>query len=63
MGGHSVPVEDIRRRFKRSLTHFIDDYLPLATRWAIWDNRGLPAKWMATSATNDVNLVRRLIAL
>ena len=63
MGGHNVPVPDIRRRFKRSLTHLIDYYLPLATRWAIWDNRGLPAKRMATSATDDVNSARRLIAL
>jgi predicted ABC-type ATPase len=63
MGGHYVPAADIRRRFKRSLTHLIDDYLPLATRWAIWDNRGLPAKRLATSATDDVNVVRRLIGL
>src|SRR6266702_8610141 len=34
MGGHDVPVTDIRRRFKRSLAHLIDDYLRLATRWA-----------------------------
>lgn len=34
-GGHSVPVADIRRRFKRSLAHLTDDYLPLASRWAI----------------------------
>ena len=61
MGGHNVPAADIRRRFKRSLAHLMDDYLPLATRWAIWDNRGLPAKRLATSATDDVNSVRRLI--
>ena len=63
MGGHNVPVRDIRRRFKRSLAHLIDGYLPLATRWAVWDNRGLPAKRLATSATNDVNSVRQLIGL
>jgi len=62
MGGHDVPTGDIRRRFKRSLAHLVDDYLPLATRWALWDNRGLPAKRLATSATNDVNSVRQLIA-
>jgi predicted ABC-type ATPase len=61
MGGHNVPTADIRRRFKRSLNHLVDDYLPLATRWAIWDNRGLPAKRLATSATDDVNSVRRLL--
>ena len=63
MGGHNVPTADIRRRFKRSLAHLLDDYLPLATRWAIWDNRGLPAKRLATSATDDVNSVRHLIGL
>ena len=30
MGGHDVPVVDIRRRFKRSLIHLVDHYLPLA---------------------------------
>jgi predicted ABC-type ATPase len=63
MGGHDVPTADFRRRFKRSLAHLIDDYLPLATRWAIWDNRGLPAKRLATSATDDVNSVRYLIGV
>ena len=61
MGGHNVPVADIRRRFKRSLIHLIDDYLPLAQRWALWDNQGLPAKRLATSATDDIDLVRQLI--
>src|SRR5262245_50506439 len=40
-GGHHVPATDIRRRFKRSLGHLIQDYLPLATHWAIWDNRAI----------------------
>ena len=62
-GGHNVPVHDIRRRFRRSYAHLIDDYLPLATRWAIWDNRGLPAKRLATSATDDVNSIRRLLGI
>src|SRR5438128_12003731 len=62
-GRHDVPVPDIRRRFKRSLAHLLDDYLPLATRWAVWDNRGLPAKRLATSATDDVNSVRQLIGI
>jgi predicted ABC-type ATPase len=63
MGGHDVPTADIRRRFKRSLRHLVGNYLPLATRWVIWDNRGLPAKRLAISATDDINLVRQLIGL
>ena len=56
-------LRNIRRRFKRSLDHLVDDYLPFATRWAIWDNRGLPAKRLATSATDDVKSVRRLLGV
>ena len=61
-GGHHVPATDIRRRFKRSLTHLLDDYLPLATRWAVWDSRVLPAKRLAISGIHDIDSVRRLIA-
>lgn len=60
-GGHSVPVADIRRRFKRSLAHLTDDYLPLASRWAIWDNRTLPAKQVAISAVDSIETVRQFI--
>jgi predicted ABC-type ATPase len=62
-GGHHVPAADIRRRFKRSLVHLVEDYLPLATRWVIWDNRGLFAKRLAFSAAHDIESVRELIAV
>lgn len=39
-GGHDVPVEDIRRRYQRSLVNFFQLYRPLATTWAIIDNSG-----------------------
>jgi predicted ABC-type ATPase len=61
-GGHHVPATDIRRRFKRSLVHLLNDYLPLATRWAVWDSRVLPAKRLAISGINDIESVRQLIA-
>jgi predicted ABC-type ATPase len=60
-GGHHVPAADIRRRFKRSLVHLLDDYLPLATRWAVWDSRGLPAKRLAISSAHDINALRKMI--
>ncbi|HEX5221773.1 MAG TPA: AAA family ATPase [Verrucomicrobiae bacterium] len=50
-GGHDVPVADIRRRFTRSLDHFVSDYAPLADRWAVWDSRSIPPKLMAESET------------
>jgi predicted ABC-type ATPase len=45
---------DIRRRFKRSLIHLLNDYLPLATRWTVLDNRDLPPKPLANSAMHDI---------
>jgi predicted ABC-type ATPase len=62
-GGHHVPAADIRRRFKRSLVHLLDDYLPLTTRWAIWDSRNLPVKRLAISASHDIEFVRKLIGV
>jgi predicted ABC-type ATPase len=62
-GGHHVPAGDIRRRFKRSLVHLLDDYLPLATRWAVWDSRSLPAKRLAISGESDIESVRKLIGV
>ena len=62
-GGHHVPAADIRRRFKRSLAHLPDDYLPLATRWAVWDSRSLPAKRLAISGADAIETVRHLTGL
>jgi hypothetical protein len=59
--GHHVPAMDIRRRFRRSLVNLPDDYLPLATRWAIWDSRSLPAKRLAISSTHDIAGLRKVI--
>ena len=50
-GGHYVPVADIRRRFGRSLKHFIQDYAPLADRWAVWDSRPIVPQLIAESRT------------
>ena len=38
MGGHDVPADTVRRLFTRSLSNFYSLYLPLADRWAVFDN-------------------------
>lgn len=63
LGGHHVPVPDIRRRFKRSIEHLIHDYLPLADRWIFWDARTLPTMPLAISATHDTEYIRTLIGV
>jgi len=51
-GGHSVPEEDIRRRYERSFAHLQSDYLPLADRWRIWNN-GAHAPLMIAASEDD----------
>jgi predicted ABC-type ATPase len=41
-GGHDVPVEDIKRRFGRSIQNFIQLYQPLADDWVVYDNHKGP---------------------
>lgn len=38
MGGHSVPEETIRRRYKAGLRNFFNLYMPIADCWRIYDN-------------------------
>jgi predicted ABC-type ATPase len=37
-GGHSVPEETIRRRWRRSARNFFARYRPLADTWEVYDN-------------------------
>ena len=53
-GGHDVPPEDITRRFARSRKHFLEDYLPLADEWVVWDNSAPPHRSIADSSTHAV---------
>lgn len=48
-GGHHVPDEDIRRRFRRSVENFLQTYVLLADEWKVWDNEGDAFKWVADS--------------
>jgi predicted ABC-type ATPase len=54
LGGHHVPEDDIRRRFDRSRKHFLEDYLPLADEWGLWENHSPPALQIADSATHSI---------
>lgn len=38
LGGHNVPVETIRRRYKSSIRNFFSLYQSLADNWCIYDN-------------------------
>lgn len=37
-GGHNVPFEDLRRRFKVSVQNLFHIYRPVVDRWSLYDN-------------------------
>ena len=61
LGGHHVPEEDIRRRFDRSHRHFIEEYLPLADEWGLWDNQSPPPRQIADSETHTRNELNAML--
>jgi predicted ABC-type ATPase len=62
-GGHDVPEADVRRRFSRSLRHFVNDYAPLADRWAVWDNQTSPPRLLAESQTCPASQLGAILQL
>lgn len=62
-GGHDVPESDVRRRFGRSLRHFVNDYAPLADRWAVWDNQTSPPRLLAESKTCSTTQLGAILQL
>ncbi len=61
LGGHDVPDEDVCRRFDRSRRHFLNDYLPLADEWGLWDNRAPPAVKIASSQTHTLDQLQAML--
>ncbi len=37
-GGHAVAAEDVRRRYERGLSNFLQLYSPIADWWGLYDN-------------------------
>ena len=60
-GGHDVPTPDIRRRFGRSLQHLVNEYAPLAAKWAVWDNQLSPPRLLATSETCSTGELKSIL--
>lgn len=61
LGGHHVPEDDIRRRYERSLRHFLEDYLPLADEWGLWENQSPPAAQIADSKTHTLDQLHAML--
>lgn len=61
MGGHAIPDDDVKRRFSRSLDHFLNLYAPLADRWTFQDNTQQPAALLFESAVSTIAQVREFL--
>lgn len=61
MGGHHVPEEDVLRRFDRSRRHFLEDYLPLADEWGLWENAEPPPRKIADSQTHTLEALQTML--
>ncbi len=60
-GGHHVPEDDIRRRFARSVKHFMADYLPLADEWGLWENASPPPVMIACDKSHSTQEICDMI--
>jgi predicted ABC-type ATPase len=61
LGGHHVPEDDVRRRYQRSQRHFLDDYLPLADDWVLWDNSVPPHQRIADQGSHTLEQLRSML--
>lgn len=53
-GGHNIPEETIRRRYRAGLSNFFKLYLPLADRWSAYDTtRPVPIRLIAEGAIDE----------
>lgn len=54
-GGHDIPTETIRRRYKVGVDYFFNDYAPACDRWILADNSLPPFKVVAegTNTTRE----------
>lgn len=56
-GGHDVPVQDVLRRFDRSITNFFTLYQSLADSWMLFDNAGVIPVLIAEGKNGKVKMI------
>jgi predicted ABC-type ATPase len=56
-GGHSIPIETIKRRYQAGLKNFFDLYLPLVDQWWLFDNSSVDLPRPIATGSHDGKLV------
>lgn len=53
-GGHNIPEETIRRRYRVGIDYFFHDYAPICERWILADNSQIPFRVIAEGSRDEV---------
>ena len=56
-GGHNVPIEDIRRRFERSIVKFFKNYRLLSDKWILFNNAGSKPEIIAKKQNAHIDVI------
>ena len=56
-GGHDVPAQDVKRRFKRSFNNFNNVYKTIADYWSIIDNSVIPPNVIVRSQGKNIEIL------
>jgi len=57
-GGHNIPEDVIRRRYRTGIKYFFNDYIPQCDRWFLADNSEFPFKVVAQGVKGEVVAVK-----
>ena len=57
-GGHNIPEETIRRRYKTGIYYFFNLYAPICERWILADNSQIPFRVIADGSKDEVINIR-----
>ena len=57
-GGHNIPEETIRRRYRVGIQYFFNDYSPVCERWILADNSQIPFRVVAEGSKLDTVSIR-----
>ncbi len=56
-GGHNIPDDDVRRRYRRGIQNFLTVYRQLADFWIVFDNSGLWPREVAFAIGTEATIL------
>jgi len=58
-GGHDVPIQDVHRRFGRSISNFFTLYQPLVDSWMLFNNEGPIPILIAKKKNGKIKIINK----